>query len=273
VFGPRTARWRHWWSKPEVLPLPHGDVHSSGSGINDRGVIVGESGPGTDQFDPSMPIHPVLRDRHGHVHRLPTRPAAGLLTEGHATAVNKKDQVVGELITTDHSGSHAVRWDRRGHLTDIGTLSGENQATALAIANNGWVVGLSGARAFFWPGHGPMLELPTLNVDGTSPFSEALHVDSAGTASGLSAAGATVWTCIQQRSQIGDRCREVRRCRSQLVTRAPEAAVAARHFHPAQLRRDSLPTSGIEKTTSKTSSWARPHLPNPYLQLTAHGQA
>jgi hypothetical protein len=53
-------------------------------------------------------------------------------------------------------------------------------------------------HAFFWPGHGPMLALPALGSDWASSNSFAFHVDSAGTASGLSDLGATVWTCIQR---------------------------------------------------------------------------
>ena len=196
----KPAVWHRWWSDPQVLDVLPGDTSGLVSGINDAGLAVGDS------IDADS-LHAVLWDRHGHVQRLPTRPADGL-DIGRAFQINSSRQVTGGLTDPlPTTPFHAVRWDG-GTLIDIGALLGGGFAIGLDIAENGWVVGNSeipdGPRkAFFWPGQGPMLALPSLSSDWATAYVSSHGIDSFGTASGMSTDDsgtdrATVWTCAQK---------------------------------------------------------------------------
>jgi probable HAF family extracellular repeat protein len=86
-----------------------------------------------------------------------------LVPEGwtEATAINNGDTVVGSAYSS--TGRRAVRWDRTGSVTDLGTLPGDTTSSAVAINDAGTVLGYSGApagtTAVVWDHHGTIRPL------------------------------------------------------------------------------------------------------------------
>jgi uncharacterized membrane protein len=199
------VRWRSPDATPDVLPPAAGDMFSVGLGINRDGFVSGNTQPNA----PDNPFFPALWHGVSAPHLLATTPA---LPWGTAYVVNDSGQAAGELDSTDGSTSHAVVWTSAGQLVDLIGVPGGQQSSALDIAQNGWVVGVSltfppdggppsFADSFFWPGHGRLRILPTLQGAG-SGFSSVHGVDSDGTASGFSTDNSgmtrpTVWRCAQ----------------------------------------------------------------------------
>ena len=75
--------------------------------------------------------------------------------------MNNRGEIVGFLTGADPAGSsHAVRWDRHGRPTDLGTLDNGSGSRALAINDHGLVIGQSGtpdrpfAQAVRWDRRG-----------------------------------------------------------------------------------------------------------------------
>ncbi len=73
-----------------------------------------------------------------------------------ATGVNDYGQVVGVSDTTGDASFHGFLW-QRGHITDLGTLKGDANSLALAIGNNGLVLGVS-LDANFQPAGGAVAQ-------------------------------------------------------------------------------------------------------------------
>lgn len=115
-------------------------------------------------------------------------PAAGgavLLGDFVARDVNATGVVVGHQPIDDEPGvAHAIRY-AAGATTDLGTLGGPHSA-AMAINDNGWVVGDSllstgvATRGFVWIS-GAMTALPTLG----GPRSHALDINNLGAVVGI----------------------------------------------------------------------------------------
>lgn len=115
-------------------------------------------------------------------------PAAGgavLLGDFLARDINAAGTVVGNRPVVDKPGvAHAVRYTA-GVTLDLGTLGGPHSA-AMAINDNGWIVGESllanglTTRGFVWVS-GTMTSLPTLG----GPRSHAIDINSAGTVVGI----------------------------------------------------------------------------------------
>lgn len=126
--------------------LGTGDI-SEAYGLNEQGDVVGYSLYQTGNYD----VHAFVW-RNGVMTDLGT-----LMTGGESTAydINNQGEIVGTADVVSGFGSveHAFRW-RNGVMSDLGTLGG-NFSKALAINNNGWIVGQSKTasgdyRGFIW---------------------------------------------------------------------------------------------------------------------------
>ena len=112
---------------------------------------------------------------------------------GWGFAVNDRGVVVG--YSGDAQGlNRAVRWAPDGGVRDLGTLPGDTQATAYAIAVDGTVVGRSvlGSRnrAVRWNPCGPPVELPGL---AGSAVTRAYSINRTGVVAGFSADPAGIY--------------------------------------------------------------------------------
>lgn len=87
-----------------------------------------------------------------------------------ANAINGNGEVVGWGTSTDNSYNHAFTWTQTGGMRDLGTFDGtyvEPESKALAVNDNGWVVGgaynLFFTRATVWTPGGGVIGLGTLS--------------------------------------------------------------------------------------------------------------
>jgi probable HAF family extracellular repeat protein len=165
------------WQNGVMTPLPTlGGNNSYAFGANNRGQIVGLAENSTR--DPNC-IAPQVLDweaviwgpKPGEIHQLPLLP--GDVVAG-ATAINDKGQAVGtsgDVCVGVSALSHAVLW-QDGSVTDLGSLGGALNNVALAINNQGQVVGDSNlpgeiTHAFLWQ-NGAMTDLGVLPGDTLS---------------------------------------------------------------------------------------------------------
>jgi probable HAF family extracellular repeat protein len=123
------------WYKGTVsvlTPLPGGGGFDEALGINEKGQIVGWSGPGPGQE------HIALWGKDGSVHDLGT--LGGAFGDGYK--INNKGQVVGTSATATNGNGDPFLWDD-GVLTDLGYPTGDVFGVAADINNHGQIVGLS----------------------------------------------------------------------------------------------------------------------------------
>lgn len=149
------------WPTPDNLTVLESLGGSSSSswanGINDAGVVVGESN------DANNVSHAAIWDSQGNIDQIPQLQN----TISAAYDINNLGQVVGLYWNPDFR--HAFVYSPGSGLIDIGTLSGGHHSEAVAINNSGWVVGhsmyISGDptyRAFLWNTTDGMIDLGTL---------------------------------------------------------------------------------------------------------------
>jgi probable HAF family extracellular repeat protein len=141
--------WDNIKRAPVDLGTLPGDDNSEARGINDRGEIVGES------YATNGPRHAVVW-RNGKITAL-----AGLGGDSAAYSINANGAVAGQ------SNGHAVKWDRRGSVVDLGTLPGGNGSWAYSINDRGVVVGGAYPAGSFYPhavlfDHGSVIDLGVL---------------------------------------------------------------------------------------------------------------
>jgi len=161
-----------WGPKPGEIralpPLP-GDVLGGALAINDRGQVVGGSGPhcGWLPFPTIYLAHAVLWQDGKPI----DLGGFGGVENNVAYAINNRGQVVGasdlpgdENTPPFTAPAHAFLW-QDGVMTDLGTLPGDVSSAAGSINESGQVVGNScGAnlcRGFLWE-NGAMTDLNTL---------------------------------------------------------------------------------------------------------------
>jgi uncharacterized membrane protein len=198
------VRWDAPRYRPHLLPPAPGDAGSFGHGINDRGTAAGAS----DRGDNS-PHVPVLWNRRGRVEALPT-----IGGPAEAWVVNNAGQVAGYGYARygDDPGnvSHAVFWDVRHRVHDLGYLPHAIDTLAFGISQNGWVVGASVTRpdpesaatasyGWVWHNSGPLRALPIPAGRQSIAFDvieNGLVVGNvAGDLDELSTSRAAVWQC------------------------------------------------------------------------------
>jgi probable HAF family extracellular repeat protein len=147
----------------EVIAALEGETglaYSSLHGINNRGVMVGESTTGTNN---SGPHRAFIFDRAVGVAR-DLGSLRGINGASAAWAINESNAIVGESETTN--GTHAALFDLDGSITDLGTFGG-TWSIACDINENGEIVGQSkdaqdNWRAFVIPSRNIMVDLGTL---------------------------------------------------------------------------------------------------------------
>ena len=154
----------------ETLPLTSlGGGYSGANAISDNGVIAGWSSYIADNsnngFDrPVIWQNGVIRD---------LLPSGYLM--GHATDVNENGQVVGWVARTSDNYILPFVWSAATGMTILPTPAGEDNSGAMAINDNGVIVGYSGAAAVMWV-NGTMTVIHTV----ANQFSTASDVNSAG---------------------------------------------------------------------------------------------
>jgi probable HAF family extracellular repeat protein len=204
----RGFMWHH--GQMTAMPTLGGD-NSFATEVNNRGYVVGWAE--TAVHDPTCNAPQVLGFRAvvwhpetGRIHQL--RPLPGDSASA-ATAINDRDQVVGISGACDTavggiSARRAVMWDH-GRVIDIGGLGGTAWNTAMAVNNDGVVVGFADSagdvhgaapnfHAFVWTRDDGIRDLKTLSGD---VLSQALDINNRGQIVGISI-GATLRAFLYQ---------------------------------------------------------------------------
>jgi uncharacterized membrane protein len=206
------VRWSSYRADPQILAPLAPDNSSFSKGINDSGVVGGDS----DLVIPDTFIpRAALWDRDGNIRVLEGIGGPG--TPGEIFEVNNTGQAAGDSANTDDLTDptffiHAARWEPDGTAGDLGTLPGDNNSVGLGLSAGGYVAGLSilvdysagrdvgVPHAFVWPGDGKPLALPVPHGAWADTGSNAHQIDDRGTVAGTyqppgEAAHAILWTC------------------------------------------------------------------------------
>jgi probable HAF family extracellular repeat protein len=199
--APRPVAWQD--GVPSELPQLAGAISSAAISVNNKGRIVGESWNGEV-------THAVLW-RDGQVIDLGAlgHKAKQAQTNSRAYFINDDHIAVGSSERRPHvEFERAVRWDAKGHITDLGALPGGWGSRALSINHAGTIVGNSYVeggyhhRAVAWQ-DGQIVQLPTL-TDGAD--STALAINDSGTIVGGESLGeyyaALVWPSVDEPPQV-----------------------------------------------------------------------
>ncbi len=156
------TQWGFVWTKAKGMSLFGGSwVPTFAQAINTSGLIVGQNS--VDDLDGTTAFI-------GHATSWKNGVGTDLGTLGGgpdvldyasaANGVNDRGQVVGWSATTPVSfaGSpvHAVIWNARTGLTDLGTLPGDTSSAALKINYFGQVIGSSGNSLYAFPFDQPL---------------------------------------------------------------------------------------------------------------------
>ena len=170
------------WSQVRIQKLAtvDGDPDGIAFAINDLGQAVGTSGNcgpfNAIEQNNLTPLHAVLW-RNGKAIDLGNLGGDGRFAGIYANGLNDRGQVVGTSDTTGDASFHGFLW-QQGHITDLGTLTGDPYSSAIAVGNNGMVLGVSisasfSPRAALWR-DGTATDLNTL-----IPQDSALYLESA----------------------------------------------------------------------------------------------
>ena len=155
------------WNNGEMHPLPTlGGNNGFATGANSSGKVVGWAE--NTVHDPTcvppqqLQFRPVVWDPTRS--RMSELPLEASDTSGAATGINEQNQIVGISGICDqavgrYTAAHAVLWDKKGKITDLGNLGAPYWNTPTNINEHGDVVGFAGApndpdgnflQAFIW---------------------------------------------------------------------------------------------------------------------------
>jgi uncharacterized membrane protein len=205
------VRWPSAAADPQVLAPMSPDNASFAKGINDSGMVGGDSDLVTEEV---FRLHAALWNRIGSVRLLDGIGGPG--SEGQILEVNNVGQAAGDSLNTiDYADPalaiHATRWEPDGSAVDIGVLPGDTFSSGLGLSPSGDVAGVSNrtdyatgesgiGHAFVWPGGGPPLALPVPHGAWAETETVAHQIDDRGTvAGGYQVPGepphAILWAC------------------------------------------------------------------------------
>jgi probable HAF family extracellular repeat protein len=170
------------WSQARIQELPTvgGDPDGIAFAINDLGQAVGASGNcgpfNVNEQNNLTALHALLW-RNGNAIDLGNLHGDGRFAGIYASGLNDDGQVVGTSDTTGDASFHGFLW-QEGHITDLGTLTGDSYSSAIAVGNNGLVLGVSisasfSPRAVLWR-NGTATDMNTL-----VPQNSTLYLESA----------------------------------------------------------------------------------------------
>lgn len=170
MLDSRAVRWDRQGRLTVLPPLP-GTTASRAIGIDDSGVEYGISW--TQNYSAT---YAVRWDRAGHVHPLPGLGG----TDTNLQAASTTGDAAG--FSVDASGAmHAVRWDSRGRITDLGKAYPGVSTLAQFVNDSGSALGLAyqphgtdSRTVIRWDRAGHPTELADL--PGTS-FSDPIAID------------------------------------------------------------------------------------------------
>ena len=167
------AVWNPPYRKAVALPALPGDADGDATAVNDRGVVVGNSGQCDQAVGRFTAQHVVMWNR-GKVIDIPYAPTLGGAAWNTPTDVSNSGEIVGFANlrgnTTGNLAPHAFLWTARGGMQDMLTLPGDSFSGANGVNDFGEVVGYSGSRAFVYQG-GKMTDLNTLvDASGASLY-------------------------------------------------------------------------------------------------------
>ncbi len=170
--------WAKDGSMQSLQPYP-GDQISAAVGINNRGQIVGASGP-CAPLSPSIGAHALLWQDGSQL----DLGNLGGTTNNVAFAINERGEVVGFSGVQGDTTAHAFLWRNSGPMQDLGTLAGDVFSIAYSINNHGQIVGQScdangNCRAFLWE-KGTMLDLNSLVNGGNTQLVVAFDINNRG---------------------------------------------------------------------------------------------
>ncbi|HET6219571.1 MAG TPA: hypothetical protein VFE27_21280, partial [Acidobacteriaceae bacterium] len=170
-----------------VLQTVDNDPDGVAFDINRLNQVVGATGTcgpfNTIELNNLTPLHAVLW-QNGKPTDLGNLGGDGKVFGIYATGLNDYGQVVGVSDTVGDASFHGFLW-QRGHITDLGTLKGDSNSLALAIGNNGLVLGVSldanfNLRAVLWR-NGTPTDLNTLvPADTTLSLQTACSINDRG---------------------------------------------------------------------------------------------
>lgn len=190
----RAVIWKRGKGLKFLEPAP-GDENSVGVDINNRGEVVGISGPYPSES--SAGERSVIWDRRSRVTMIPAFPDS---TSDRPYAMNNAGQVIGGSNTP--SGVRGYVWDRERGLRAIEGLNGDNSGSPSAINDHGEVVGTSSIyngsyrqHAFFWSEETGTLDLGDLpgGADLSHAYGINNHRQIVGNASGQNGGEAVIW--------------------------------------------------------------------------------
>ena len=148
------------------LPPLRGDTDSLAAAINDRGQVVGVSGPCSASVTRSVFWeHDTVSDMGNLGGDCCNNPVD----------INSHGQVVGYSSTAGNNTAHAFLWQKGSTMADLGTLSGDFFSFAFGINDQGVIVGgscsqiFNNCRAVLWQ-KDVMTDLNTLVKPGSTPL-------------------------------------------------------------------------------------------------------
>jgi len=201
----RAVIWQRGKGLKFLEPAP-GDDNSIAADINNRGEVVGISGPYPNES--ALGERSVIWDRRGRVTVIPGFPDS---ESGRPYAMNDAGQVVGATY-----GSGEVRgyiWDRKSGLRAIEGLISGRSGIPSSINDHGEVVGSSsfyngnsGSHAIFWSEETGTVDLGDLPGSIESSYASDInnHRQIVGYATGEGGSVAVIWDSQRQIHRLNE---------------------------------------------------------------------
>ncbi len=156
-----------WSSEDGMIDLGgFGGTYGSVAWINNVGKVAGASNLPGDATE-----HPFTWSKSEGMKDLGTLGG----TFGHPDWINDAGEVVGYATILNDQTGHAFLW-RNGKMIDLGTLGTDPQSESVSINSRGQVAGETftnggvDLRGFLWENGGPIVDLNTLIVPGSTTY-------------------------------------------------------------------------------------------------------